>query len=101
MSASNLPKKSMYVGAPQHPDEPKSGRSTTPSLGFGRVPVEVRTDKRLTHRDIHVYVELSASERGGIANIGERLLAELTGVDRRSIRKVQHNEDHSAFESEC
>lgn len=78
----------MYVGAPQHPDTTQTGRATTPSLGFAMVPKDVRDDRRLTHRDLHVYMEIAAAERGGHANIGERRLAKLARVDRRSLRGV-------------
>ena len=84
----NLPSmNSMYVGGLRTPDEPKSGRSTDPRSGFGRVPAEVRRDRRLTHCDVHLYAELAGSERGGVANIGERLLSKLVRIKRRSVRE--------------
>ena len=52
------------------------------------MPKNVREDVRMTHRDLHVYMELSGAERGGYANIGERRLAKLSRVDRRSLREI-------------
>jgi hypothetical protein len=83
----NLPDVYINVGTPQHPDEPKTGHPTTPSLGFAMVPEEVRRDGRLTHRDLHVYMELAGARKGSNANIGERLLAKYCRIDRRGVRE--------------
>lgn len=83
-----MPVLSINVGSPQHPDGTASGQPTTPSLLFSMVPEDVRRDPRLTHCDIHVYVELAGARerRGNLASIGERLLATYCRIDRRAVR---------------
>jgi hypothetical protein len=84
-----LPLSNIYVGAPQHPVISETGRSTTPSLGFAMVPKSVRDDVRMSHRDLHVYMELAgARDKTDHARVGERLLSKLSRVDRRSLRTV-------------
>lgn len=83
-----MPVLSINVASPQHPDVTAGGVPTTPSLLFAMVPIEVRRDPRLTHRDKVVYMELAGARRGSRANIGERLLAGHCGIDRRGLRKV-------------
>ena len=54
--------------------------------GYARMPFKVLIDRKLEHFDVRLYGILSWSERMGIANIGERLMAELMRAPRPEIR---------------
>lgn len=53
-----------------------------------RIPTEVLTSAELSHTDVRVFGALAMHAIGGnIVTIGQRRLAELARVDRRTIRK--------------
>lgn len=59
---------------------------------FARIPMEVLNDSELTHADRTVYAHLAASVfQGNIACVGQRLLAQLCHMDRRTLRERLDN----------
>lgn len=82
-----MPVLNIYVGPPQHPDLLSTGPTTTPSLQFSMVPLDVRRDVRLSHRDLRVYAELAGARRGRFVSLGERLLAKDCRIQRRAVRE--------------
>ncbi len=65
---------------------PSSGRTTTPT--FGMIPAEVLFDQRMRHEDIRGYCVMAYFRDGPKVNTGQRRLAEATGVDRRTMRRI-------------
>lgn len=65
---------------------PSSGRTTTPT--FSMIPAEVLFDVRLRHEDVHGYAVMAYFRDGPTVNTGQRRLAEATGVDRRTMRRI-------------
>lgn len=51
------------------------------------VPCEVLADSRLSAGTVRVYAIISYYRQGSHASIGQRKLAEVAGMDRRSLRK--------------
>jgi len=68
------------------------GRTTGPTTGrtkgptFGMIPSDVSTDERLNHRDVRVYCIFSQTRRGPLVSIGERRVAVILRLKRRSVR---------------
>lgn len=85
-AAANLPD-SRYIRG--RATTPSSGRATTPTEPtFAMKPAEVLFDRRLTHRDQHVYDVMVYFRSGSRVEVGERWLAGGAGIDRRSLRAV-------------
>lgn len=55
---------------------------------FARIPIDILTNEYLTGSDLRVFGVLAASARQtNIATIGQRLLATMCKMDRRSVRR--------------
>jgi hypothetical protein len=67
--------------------DPSTGRLADPT--FSMEPGEVLFDRRLTHRDHHVYNILAYYRSGPSVNVGERRLAGACGISRRDFREVR------------
>lgn len=58
-----------------------------PREQYGRSPKSVLSDKNLTHADTRVYGVMSMhAYEGNIVSIGQRRIAELSCMDRRTVR---------------
>lgn len=59
-----------------------------PATRYARTPDSVLSDPELSHADVRVFGALSMHAFGGnIVSIGQRRLAEIARVDRRSVRR--------------
>jgi hypothetical protein len=58
-----------------------------PPYLFARIPLEVLNDPNLTLSDLRVYGAMAGTLRGGnIVALSQRALAELAGINRRTVR---------------
>ena len=67
---------------------PSSGLATAPTLTFAMLPGEILFDRRMTHRDLHVYAVLAYFRKLDAVNVGERRLSGAARINRRNLRTV-------------
>ncbi len=61
---------------------------TANPLRYVRIPATVLFDPKISHADVRVYGVLAMHlVRGNIVTAGQRRLAEISGMDRRSVRR--------------